>query len=98
VAEIHPSSIDHKQTQQRSGNVVARYRKPTSEMAAFNTQFVHNYSEQKAFIPSGGVICRATQRTTNSGDTTINSNGKTAALGSLSHAFIGGTRRGSGPF
>lgn len=98
MAEIHPSSIDHKQTQKRSGNVVARYRKPTSEMAAFNTQFVHDYSEQKAFIPSDGVICRATQRTTNLGVATTNSSGKTAALGALSHAFIGGTRRGSGPF
>ena len=98
MPKIFPSSFEHKQQHQVSGNTVARYRAPTSEMAGYMTQFVHDYSVQKAFEPAGNCIVNATQNRSIKGDKTTNRSGQSAALGAISEAFVGGIRRGSGPF
>ena len=98
MPKIRPNSFEHKKQEQVSGNTVARYREPTSDMAAYMTQYVHDYMDQKAFEPAGKCIVNATQSRSIKGDKTTNRSGRSASLGAISNAFVGGVRRGSGPF
>lgn len=75
----------------RSGNTVERYRTPTNpHTAKFMTQYVADYSNQKAFIPDNNrkALMEATQGVSN-GMRSTNTSGRTAALGPLSRAFLG---------
>jgi hypothetical protein len=84
------NDFNEKQSKFLSGLTTIRYREPTSTSAKFMTQYVVDYSNQKAHIPDrdGKALMEATN-VRDRKHRNINNSGKSCAMGPLSRAFIG---------
>lgn len=86
--------IIFKSSMQRSGNTVERYRSPTNPRTAnAMTQYIFDYKEQARVFPDRdpGTIVEATQNRHDDSYRTVNKGGRSASLGALSQAEIGGS-------
>lgn len=96
------SYLSEKEAVFVSSVTTERYRKPTNERVAGNMmQFVFDHKHQVAHIPDNNskVLIEAVQRGPRKGGyQSTNINGRTAALGPLAHADLGGTPDEPGRF
>ena len=89
------NEIKKKGAVQTAGMTVMRYKEPTSDLLRFQTQFVADYSQQRAHVPN--VICKATQQKTH-GNVTMNRSGTSACSGAIKDAFHGSAPKDRGNF